>query len=366
MNKKQVEALWACVKNNAINPLKLYGYLNKIHPGDFHFTNGTHFPVLIPGLVADGVFINCEYYVTKWERSNGKTNYSRAKNYCNNRNCVLPNFDTMLEMKRYRDIINNSLLALGFPLLADGEYWFDYDGDYRRLSAELASCPHDDVDDVMDDLLALGSDPNNNPKDVRYVRGCIKVTWDFEKLCPVKNVADNDDGTVLSSIFKNFGVSRQDFLSYLDNKNTYPQSGNYLLKNGGYSATTVYDQEAGIFANANLFIRLDMPKKSFTAEAAMVHLKAEEAQVPEYFALRQIAKAAPEINKALEAIGMKDYKLPEDVLEKCWCKESLEAALQNGEGGNTEEKRVLFIGYKQNVDDKYLVIEDIWKHISLV
>lgn len=364
MKQKQAEALWACVKDNAIDTLDLYKYLNTIHPGDFHFTNGTHFPVLIPGLTADGVFINSQYYVTKWERSDGKTSYKKAKKYCKHRGCVLPDWETLFEMERWRSVINKSLEALGFPLLEEGEYWFDYDAECKKLSTELITCPHEDLGDVTDDLLALGEDPNKNEKDQRYVRGCIKVTWDNQKVYTVKNVNQDESGTVLAGILNDFGVTRGEFLHYLKNKKLYPRAGYYLLNSGASSESTVYDQEAGIFANANLYITLDMHKAPLTVEQTKVYLKANEGQIPEYFDLRQISKAAPYINKALIAIGMKDFVLPEYILKDCWCKESFEAAVQNA-GANDIKKRVLLIGHQQNVNSKYLVIEDIWQNVSL-
>lgn len=335
--------------------------MNTIHPGDLHFTNGTHFPVLVPGLTADGVFINSFYYITKWERSAGKTTLSRAKNYCKNRGCVLPDFEAHSDMKRYRVVINESLQALGFPLLKDGEYWLDYDAEIKKNNMDLATCDYEELGDVIDDALALG----HNPNDPRYVRGCVKITRDPKIVYCSVNVAKDEEGTVLSSILNDFGVARYDFLQYLSDKNLYPQSGDYLLKNGTVSKSTVYDQEAGIFVNANLYIKLDLPERPLTAEEANVYLGAYAYRLPEYFDLRQIAKCVPEINKALTAIGMKKYMLPEDVLDKFWCKESLGDALEKGEAGNTEEKRVLLIGYKQNVNYKYLFIEDVWKNVSL-
>lgn len=357
MNKNQTEALLSCIRNNAIDTLELYDYLNTVHPGDFHFTNGTHFPVLLPGLTADGVFVSEDYYLTANERVNGKTTKSRAQRFCRNRGCVLPDWTAKRAMIEHRDEINASLEILGFPLLAEGEYWAEDDSAGEGEPGEIifgGPAPGDDT--------YIGGSWTNYHK---YVRGCIKVTKTSQKLDYTESEFEDEQTTVLDSIFKDFGISRYQFMMYHNNKNCYPQPGHYLLKNGAHSVSTVYDQEAGIFANANLYIKLDMPKSPFTSEQAMVYLKAYEAQVPEYFALRQIAKAAPEINKALTAVGMKDFLLPENVLEGCWCKESLDKAFQNDEEGSTEEKRVLLVGNQPNVNDKYLIIEDIWEHISL-
>lgn len=357
MNKNQTEALLSCIRNNAIDTLELYDYLNTVHPGEFHFTNGTHFPVLLPGLTADGVFASEEYYLTANERINGKTTLARAQRFCSNRGCVLPDWKAGRAMKEHRGEINASLKILGFPLLEDGEYWTVGDKAGEGEPGEIifgGPAPGDDT--------YIGGSWTNYHK---YVRGCIKVAKTPQKLDYARSEFKDEQTTVLDSIFKDFGISRYQFLSYQNSKSCYPQPGHYLLKNGTHSASTVYDQEAGIFANANLYIKLDMPKSLFTVEQARVYLKAYEAQVPEYFALRQIAKVVPEINKALTAVGMKDFWLPENVLEECWCKESLDKAFQNDEDGNAEEKRVLLVGSQPNVNDKYLVIEDIWEHISL-
>lgn len=358
MNQKQTEALLSCIKDNAIDTLELYDYLNTVHPGEFHFTNGTHFPVLLPGLTADGVFANEEYYLTANERVKGKTTLGRAKRYCRNRGCVLPDWLARNAMRDHRAEINASLKALGFPLLEDGEYWAEDDRAGEGEPGEIifgGPAPGDDT--------YIGGSWTNYHK---YVRGCIKVNKALKKLDYTESEVKEEQATVLDSILKDFGISRYEFKWYQNCPSRYPQPGHYLLKNGRHSASTVYDQEEGIFVNANLYIKLDMPKEPFTYEQAMVYLKAYEAQVPEYFALRQIAKAVPEINKALNAIGMKDFLLPENVLEECWCKESLDKAFQNSEDGNIEEKRVLLIGYQHNVNDKFLIIEDIWEHVSLV
>lgn len=357
MNKKQTEALLSCIKDNAIDTSELYDYLNTIRPGEFHFTNGTHFPVLLPGLTADGVFASEEYYLTANERIKGKTTKGRAKRFCSNRGCVLPDWKARNAMSKYRNEINASLKILGFPLLADGEYWADDDAAGEGEPGEIifgGPAPGDDT--------YIGGSWTSYRK---YVRGCIKVTKSPKKTAYTESNLKDEQTTVLDSILKDFGLSRYQFRLYQNCKNNYPQPGHYLLKNGICSKSTVYDQEAGIFASANLYISLDMPKEPFTPEQAMVYLKAYEARLPEYFALRQIAKAAPEINKALTAVGMQDFLLPENVLDDCWCQESLDQAFQNSEDGKTEEKRVLLIGCQPNVNDKCLIVEDIWEHISL-
>ena len=357
MNKKQIEALLSCIRDNAIDTFDLYNYLNTVHPGDFHFTNGTHFPVLLPDLTADGVFANEEYYLTSKERSDGMTTLSRARRFCYNRGCVLPDFSARNDMLKHREEINASLKLLRFPLLGAGEYWADSDSAGEGEPGEIIfGGPQ-----PGDDMYISGTWKSYK----KYVRGCIKVTRAPKKLDYTESETDEECVTVLDSIFKDFKLSRFAFETYLDNKSTYPNPGHYLLKNGKFSESTVYDQEAGIFVNANLYIKLDMPKAPLTVEQAMVYLKAYEAQLPEYFDLRQIAKVVPEINKALTNVGMTDFLLPEDVVEECWCKESLDKAFQNSESGDTEEKRVLLVGHQGNVNNNCLIIEDLWKHLSL-
>jgi len=356
MNKKQIEALLCCIKTNAIDTSELYDYLNTVHPGEFHFTNGTHFPIILPGLIADGVFADEEYYLTANERVKGKTTKDRAKRFCSRRGCVLPDWNACRAMKEHRAEINASLKVLGFPLLEDGEYWAADDAAGEGELGEViygGPAPGDDT--------YIGGSWTSYKK---YVRGCIKVTTALQKLKFVESESKDEQTTVFDSILKDFGISRHQFQTYQNYKKNYPQPGYYLLKNGKSSQSTVYDQEAGIFVNANLYIKLDMPKVSLTAEQAMVYLKAYEAQLPEYFALRQIAKVVPEINKALAAVGMKDFLLGENVLEECWCQESLDKAYQEGEI-NTEKKRVLLVGTQASVNDKYIIIEDILKNISL-
>ena len=173
MNKNQTEALLSCIRNNAIDTLELYDYLNTVHPGDFHFTNGTHFPVLLPGLTADGVFVSEDYYLTANERVNGKTTKSRAQRFCRNRGCVLPDWTAKWAMIEHRDEVNASLEILGFPLLAEGEYWAEDDSAGEGEPGEIifgGPAPGDDT--------YIGGLWANYHK---YVRGCIKGTKTNQK-----------------------------------------------------------------------------------------------------------------------------------------------------------------------------------------
>lgn len=358
MTTKQVEALLSCIKSNAINTADLYTYLNTINPGDFHFTNGTHFPVLIPGLTADGVFADDEYYLSMYERSRGKTTINRAQNYCHNRGTVLPSSWARDNMEKYRSKINESLRAINFPELQEGEYWAEGD------MAGYGTMPEISIDGPgVGDWNYYGGSGDNYYK---YVRGCVKVYTSPKQVNFVPEIEFAGKACVSDFVFKQMGVSRYLFEKYLKTKSSYPCPGNYLLKNGYCSRQTVYNQEAGIFVNPNLAIKLEMPKRAFTAEQAEVYLKANEQRLPEYFALRQVEKVVPQVNKSLEAIGMKDYALPEDVVNGFWCVENFAKAVDNADNGEEpEKKRLLFINHQNNVDDRFLLVEDIWEHISL-
>lgn len=353
MNKKQIEAFVSCIRDNAVGVEDLYSYLSVIRPGDFHFVDGSHFPALIPGITADGVFVNDSYYLTAYEREDGKTTKGRAKRFCLFRGCVLPDAKTRNAMAENMVKLNESLKALGFPLLQCGEYWAAEDASGYTESCNLVakgSVPSEDI-------YAIGK----HVRFKRFVRGCIKVTPVQTVPCFTNNTAVYEE-TLADGILRTFGVSRYEFSSYLDNKDKYPKPGYYLLKSGSISSATVYDQEAGIFADKGLYISLDMPKDQLTAEQTSVWLKAYGAQLPEYFWLRHIASAANEINKALDAIGMKDFALPDDVLHDCWTRENLKEALSNDENDGTVKKRLLPVGIWQHASVNCIVLEDIMKH----
>ena len=359
MNKTQIDALLACIKNNSIDTAELYEYLNTIHPGDFHFTNGTHFPILLPGLVADGVFADENYYLTAYERIKGKTTKGRAENFCHNRDCVLPSWYARDKMVENRSLINSSLSQIGFPLLSSGEYWAEDDksgeGSAGEGSIFQGGAPGDDIFDV-------GTWKNYR----KYVRGCMYVSKNTEKVNFSESIEMNNLQTVQNMMLKGLKVRGDLFETYRQNKDKYPKAGCYLLKNGSWSYSTVYDQEAGIFVNPNLYLKLDLPEAElFDAEQTCVYLKARSMQIPEFFDLRQIAKAVSEINNAFKAIGMSRFGLPENVLKNCWCKESLDEALGNDAGKNPVKKRILFVGHQENVDVRYLILDDIWKNFSL-
>lgn len=358
MDRTQIEALLSCIKNNGIDTSELYQYLNTIHPGDFHFTNGTHFPVLLPGLTADGVFADENYYLTAYERTNGKTTKGRAENFCRNRNCVLPNWHARDKMMENRNLINDSLAKISFPLLFGDDYWAEDDKSGEGSAG--------------DGIIFQGGGPGDDIFDVgtwksyrKNVRGCVRVSKNTEKVNYLESVETNHPQTVAESILNGLQIKRDLFEMYRQNKNKYPQAGYYLLKNGSWSCSTVYDQEAGIFVNPNLYLKLDMPADAFNAKQTCVYLKACDMQIPEYFDLRQIAKVIPEINDALTAVGMADFALPDDVLEACWCKESLDNAYDNCISNDSIKKRILSVGHQTNVNANYLVLDDVWKNFFL-
>lgn len=370
MNEKQTKAFVSCIRDNAVRVTDLYSFLNTIRPGDFHFTDGSHFPDLIPGLTADGVFVNNRFYLTKYER-NGETTKSRAERFCRHRGCVLPDRKTRDEIIENSGILNASLSKLEFPLLEYGDYWSS-DDEGSRLTEPYSYDSSDSYGityaggDVGDTIYNV---PPSTPKEYfrKRVRGCLEVSQVKRSpvLTKVKPV-DTGEETPGDVILKAFGVTRFEFMQYLAVKDGFTKPGCYLLKNGDVSATTVYDSEAGIFADAGLYIKLNMPENPMTAKQTTVWLKAYGTQLPDYFGLRRISAAAPEINKALDAVGMRNFSLPDDVLNSCWCKETLEKAVNNAESGSPAKKRLLPVGTR-DVNPKYLkylMINDIWSRFS--
>lgn len=355
MNTKQIEALASCMKANGIRPQDLCAFLNTINPGDFHFTDGSHFPCLLPGLTANGVFASPEYYLTAHERTKGKTTKGRAKNFCSNRGTVLPDSTATTNMLIHTDKINASLRAIGFPLLQGGSYWAGDDSEGEGSLPEI----HFNGGGVGDWDYYSGSYTNYR----KYVRGCIKVAK-CEKVSLYKDDKnDNSSPLMLDVVLRRMKTTRHEFDDYLLCKKSLPQAGDYLLKDGKSSRSTVYNMEAGIFVNPNLYIKLEMPATLMTAEEASVFCKATDDRVPEYFDLRQIEKAVPQINKALQAVDMKAFELPENLPESCWCQESLANACPEENTG--VKKRLLLFGKQKNVDDKFIFIEDILRHLTL-
>lgn len=355
MNTKQIEALASCMKANGIRPQDLCAFLNKINPGDFHFTDGSHFPCLLPGLTANGVFASPEYYLTVHERTKGETTKYRAKNFCRYRDVVLPDSTATRNMRDYTDKINASLRAIGFPLLRRGEYWADDDREGEGEAPEIRNTGIGVGDTEMYGGYWISYR--------KYVRGCIKVAK-CEKVSLYKDDKnDISSPLMLDVVLHRMKTTRHEFDDYLLCKKSLPQAGDYLLKDGKFSRSTVYNMEAGIFVNPNLYIKLEMPATLMTAEEASVFCKATDDRVPEYFDLRQIEKAVPQINKALQAVGMKAFELPENLLESCWCQESLDNACPEENTG--VKKRLLLFGKQKNVDDKFIFIEDILRHLTL-
>lgn len=355
MNSKQIDALVSCMKENGIKPNDLCEFLNKINPGDFHFTDGSHFPYLLPGLTANGVFASPEYYLTEYERTKGKTTKGRAKNFCSNRGTVLPDSCATVNMRIHVDKINASLRAIGFPLLQKEQYWAKDDEEGEGEAPEIRQ-----IGIGVGDTEIYGGYYKSYRK---YVRGCIKVVKSNKATLHEDDKNTNSPDLMLDKILHSMKITRHQFDDYLRCKKTLPQAGDYLLKGGEVSRSTVYNMEAGIFANPNLYIRLDMPAKRMSAQEVNIFCKMSEVQAPEFFDLRQIEKAAPQINKALEAVGMAAFALPENLHETCWCQESLNAAHQE-EDADTK-KRLLLFGKQKNVDEKFIFIEDILWHLSL-
>ena len=60
-------------------------------------------------------------------------------------------------------------------------------------------------------------------------------------------------------------------------------SGNFLLKNGSTSSFVIYNQEAGIFIDENLYIPLKMSKQLFTAKEAKIYFDILGVKMPDLY-----------------------------------------------------------------------------------
>ncbi len=350
MEQNKISAFNSFIKEHACNLPELYQYLNTITPGDFHFTNGSHFPELIPGYKADGVYISDDFYITDIERD-GATTKNRAGRFCRNRGTVLPDFMARNNMKEYRDKINASLRRLNFPCLKSGEYWAENDTAGEGSAPTTVTSGPGIGDDTL--IVDFGTMYKKN------VRGCIKVKRQTPMTLDTASDPTEKPAEDFPIIAQALQVNLFHFFSYLKDRSHYPLPGNYLLKNGQRSDHTVYDQEAGIYVNAETFINLNMPQQLLTAEEAMVYCKAYGQMPPSYFELRQMKEHREKINLSLAKVGMKDFAVPQNTLEECWCKESL---MQASEHKKTKPKRLFLAGQKPNIPHNYIILQDIMEH----
>lgn len=144
------------------------------------------------------------------------------------------------------------------------------------------------------------------------------------------------------------GFSRACFLS--DNPE-HPASicscylpGDYLLFDNRYSASTAFRQEIGIILGSNdLYLDLEnMPFPRLTAAEALAYCKAVRETVPSTEEVKLLMENYQVINRSLECIGRKDYKLAGTV-SQFWSKESVNNA------GKYETRRVVFIKKAQDI-----------------
>lgn len=349
MNNLQISAFKSFLQGNCVNPKELAEYMNTINVGDFHFTNGVHCPFLINGMTADGVYVSDDCYVTNIERD-GKTTLSRANRFCNNRGVTLPDCVARGNMERYRDKLNESLRLLGFVPLREGDYWAKDDAPGKGESGEI----HFDSSDIGGWNYYGGSWTSYK----KFVRGCVKVKK--SQAPTVENVQDDEKevpDTVFGRLAESLNVSQPRFFHFRNGDLCLPKAGDFLLKDGRCSSCTVYDQEQGIFINANLALSLNMPKLSLSASQALTYCKAFNCRLPDFFELRQIAKVLPKINNSLKSVGMADYTLSPGILTDCWTKELLNKAVEEGDEKNN--LRFLPLIYKEEVPDAYIILQDI-------
>lgn len=100
--------------------------------------------------------------------------------------------------------------------------------------------------------------------------------------------------------------------------------GNFLLKNGQTSTYPVYNQEAGIFIDENLYIPLKMSKQLFTAQEAKVYFDILGVKIPDFYQIVRLKLALEKVNSSLRKVGMEEFVIPTDVLKNLWYEEALE------------------------------------------
>jgi len=350
MNELQISAFKSFLQDNCVNPKELAEYMNTVKVGEFHFTNGVHSPVLIDGMVADGVYVSDNCYITNVERE-GETTFSRAKRFCRNRGTVLPDHTARMNMLMYRDVLNNSLKLIGFAELKYGEYWADGDPAGKGEPGEIYF-----NGGGVGDWDYYGGWWESYKK---HVRGCMMV--DKSVVPQVMNVQKSTDlppDTSFERLAAGLGVSLPYFYNFLHGDVNLPSAGNYLLKNGTCSRHTVYNQESGIFVNANLVISLRIPENALSAPQVLAYAKAFDCELPDFFELRQIAGALPEISNSLSLIGMQSFAPEADnVFESYWTKELLNKAVEEH-----DEKvclHLLPVTHANKISEYYVILQDI-------
>lgn len=132
-------------------------------------------------------------------------------------------------------------------------------------------------------------------------------------------------------------IERIDGQSYLK---TDILPGDFLLADGCFSASTVYQQERGVFIGADdKYIELSsISDGTFTRSEVFEWCKANGAVLPDIADLQRIdVLAAAAINNSLRQIGLEKSVFTKDAASEFWSKESLE----NQQG--ITERRILLI-----------------------
>lgn len=149
---------------------------------------------------------------------------------------------------------------------------------------------------------------------------------------------------VLFSVNRSIPVGqRRAYIKRIDGKTyigTDILSGDFLLADGSYSASTVFQQERGVFIGVDdKYIELSSISDGvFTREEALEWCKSNGAVLPGIADLQLInSQVAAAINNSLRQIGLEKSLLSNDAATEFWSKESLENQ------GNAAYRRILLI-----------------------
>lgn len=114
-------------------------------------------------------------------------------------------------------------------------------------------------------------------------------------------------------------------------------SGDYLLKDNSYSASTVWDQEKGIFLNNSKYLDLkNLQPYEVSLSEAVSYCRTTGLSLPTREELQLLQQYRGALNNSLSAIGRDEVLLPENVEQHFWCKEDIAK-------GITGYRRIIFI-----------------------
>lgn len=115
--------------------------------------------------------------------------------------------------------------------------------------------------------------------------------------------------------------------------------GAYLLKNGEVSEETVYNQEAGVLINHDLYVPLaKQPKQKLTAVEAETYAQIEGMEIPSLEDLVRLSWSYANVNKALDRIGCGWMCTEAPLFSNLWYKGAIAGAKEDG-----EKRQLLFI-----------------------